>query len=169
MDDVRLNIEPDVKDNLLHLMEKKMVSLQIAARCHERLAGNYRVGNKIVNYSSIVIGGINVVMSALWGTSSSSMNMPLVVTTGIAIVLKGIQHYGDLSKKAEAHRSAWNSAIDMADGIEYVMLKNNHTVESLQRELDTYEERIKGFRKTEEPIPMRIKLATAAQMRHHEN
>jgi hypothetical protein len=149
--------DDDIKRNLLVLLEKKMTSLQIAARYHELLANKYRWRSKLVTYSSIIVTGVSFVMSTVLGQSESATNVPLAIASGIALVIKGSQQYCDFGEKAKAHTQSWSTALDLADDIEYIILKNNHTTESLQHALDVYEERIKSFRKTEEPIPLDIK------------
>jgi len=149
--------DDDIKRNLLVLLEKKMTSLQIASRYHDILANKYRWRGKIVNYSSIAVAGLSFVMSTVLGQSASSTNIPLAVASGLALVIKGCTQYCDFAEKAVAHRRSYNTALDLADDIEYVILKNNHTKDSLKQALDVYEERIKSFRKSEEPIPISIK------------
>ncbi len=149
--------ECDIKRNLLVLLEKKMTSLQMAARYHEILANKYRWYSKVVTYSGIIISGVSFVMSTVLGQNASSTNAPLAAASGIALVIKGSNQYCNFGEKASAHAHSYGTALDLADDIEYIILKNNHTKESLTQALDVYEERIKSFRKTEEPIPIDIK------------
>lgn len=147
----------DIKHNLLTLLEKKMTSLQISARYHEILANTYSWRAKIVNYSSILVTGLGFVMSTVLGENDGTANVPLAIISGIAIIIKGSEEYCDYDEKATLHKQNYSEALDMADDIEYIILKNNHSRDSLQHALDIYEERIKSFRKNEEPIPVEIK------------
>lgn len=157
-DDVVIDFDGhDTKNNLLRLLEKKQSSMNVSAKCHEALTHTFQWRSKLVNYSSILLAGLSFILSTVMGENSSQINLPLAITSGAALVIKGSQQYCDFTEKAKAHAQSWITALDMADDIEYVILKNNHTVESLQRELDIYEERIKSFRKSEELIPLSIK------------
>lgn len=156
--DVVINFAADdVKHNLLVLLEKKMASLQIASRCHEVLANSYRLRSKFINYSGIAVTGLSFVLSTVVGASESNTNLPLAITSGVALLIKGLHQYNDPTEKAKAHAHCQITANDLAEEIEYIILKNNHTKESLQHVLDVYGDRIKSFRKTEEPIPPAVK------------
>jgi hypothetical protein len=150
--------DDDIKRNLLVLLEKKMTSLQIAARYHEILANKFQWRSKVVSYASIIGTGLSFVMSTVMGQSENSTNVPLAIASGVALALKGSKQYCNFGEKAAAHAQSQIAALDLADDIEYVILKNNHTKVSLQQALDIYEERIKSFRKSEAPIPLDIKL-----------
>ena len=158
LSDVIMDYSDDViKRNLLVLLEKKMTSLQISAQYHEVLANRYRWRSMLVNYSSILITGISFILSTVMGHSESSTNVPLAISSGLALVIKGSQQYCDFGEMAKAHAQNLNTATDLADDIDFIILKNNHTTSSLQRVLDVHEERIKSFRKTETPVPLSIK------------
>lgn len=150
--------DDDIKLHLLRLLEKKKQSLQISSSCHEYLAHKYGKINKLIEYLGLTMLSLSFVLSLVFGKQDdTTVNIPWTVTTGISMLLKGSKQVIDYHKIAISHERSHKLTLDLADDIEYVILKNNHTKKSLQQSLELYDERIKSFRKTEESIPIKIK------------
>lgn len=147
----------NVKINLLQLLTKKMETMQIVGKCHEYMAEKYNFRGKIIAYTGILSVSLSFIMSAVYGENTGKTNLPLTIISGISLLIKGTQQYCEYDSKALLHAQYGASALDLVDDIEYIILKNNHTKESLQKELDIFEERIKGFRKNEITIPSEVK------------
>ncbi len=156
-----LNPQTDdaIKNNLKSLLEKKRFSLEISARCHEYLAAKYSFNDRVLNYTSLTLLGVSFILSTVWGEpkTGTSVNIPWAVTTGITMILKGYQDYSRFAASAKSNETDVVSATDLAEDIEYVLLKNNHTKRTLQSLIDSYDERIKSFRKNESLIPVDVK------------
>lgn len=150
--------DDDIKLHLLRLLEKKKQSLQIAAKCHEYLHSRYNKIDKVIEYLGLTMLSISFILSMLYGKQGdTTVNIPWTVTTGVTMILKGSNQVINYHELSVSHEKSYKLTRDLADDIEYVILKNNHTKKSLQQSLELYDERIKSFRKTEETIPLRIK------------
>lgn len=150
--------DDEIKINLLRLLEKKKISLQSAAACHEYLESKYNTVAKGIEYTSLTMLSISFILSmALGGECAAMVNVPWTITTGVTMLLKGSKQIVDYSERAMSNERSYKAALDLADDIEYVILKNNHTKRSLQQSLEVYDERIKSFRKTEATIPLDVK------------
>jgi hypothetical protein len=160
-------VEIDIKKNLLRLLEKKKVSMQISADCHTFLRDKYNKRAKIIGMFNIILSFVSFILSASGGGNNSigtNINIPLAIITGLATAVSGIKQISYPSEKANAHDLNYKTAMDLEDDIEYIILKNNHTVKSLQHSLEVYEERIKSFRKSEEQIPIEVKERFATRI-----
>jgi hypothetical protein len=153
--------EKDVITNLLTLLQKKLRSLKIYAKCHEYLADKYYVPlDKIATYTMLILAGLSLFLSTTTqgiSTTGENINIPWAILSAVTLVIKGISTYGNFAEKANAHRRDQKLCLDLIDDLEIIIIKNTHTTASLQLALSSYEERIKSFRKTEESVPIRIK------------
>jgi hypothetical protein len=150
-------IEQDTKRNMIYMLETKRHSLQASSRCHDFLSHRFRFWNRVATAMTIAAGLMSFALSATQGKSENQVNVPIIITSGIALAVKGFHEYGALGEKAKAHQQSGTAALDIADDLEYIILKRNHTRESLQQAIDIFGERIKSFRKNEAPIPLDIK------------
>lgn len=150
--------EQTAKNNLLKLLEKKKLSMRIVAACHYYLSSRYNVVAKIFSYTSVGLNGMAFILSTILGDNcTSQVNVPLAVVTSVSLIVTGINAKTDFSQLSKSHMACHKTAIALADEIEYVMLRNNHTKEGLQHTNEIYEDQIKSFRQTEEDIPIGIK------------
>lgn len=154
--------DDDIKQNLVRLLNRKRQSLQVAADCHEYLSSQNSVRNRFVNYTSIFVMAGSFVLSTTTGSSqcevdASTVNLPWAITAGVSLILKGIRQFADFGERSKLHEKCYKQAMGLSEDIEYLLLKNHHTKTSLQNNLETYEERIKAYRNSEEHIPLNIK------------
>ena len=152
----------DVKDRLIKLLEKKKSAMQISAECHAYLRDTYTKRTKIIEIFTTLLTTVGFILSTTrYDDLSNTINVPMAIITGMATCVGGIKQIVDPVKLAKIHESNYRSAMDLADDIEYVILKNNHTKKTLQQSLELYEEKIKSFRKVEEQVPLGIKQKIA--------
>ena len=154
-------MEEDVKANLLHLLEKKKLSMRISADCHAYQRDKYTTRTRVIGLFTVILSFASFVLSATGSSKlrpdGTMINVPLAVITGFATAVNSLKHLFKPAEKANTHDTNQKTATDIADDIEYVILKNNHTVKSLQQTLELYEDRIKSFRKSEGDIPLEVK------------
>jgi hypothetical protein len=154
--------DQEIMSNLLQLLQKKLRSLKIYAKCHEYLADKYYIPlDKVTTYTMLILAGLSLFLSTTTNTSNSpsdsNINVPWAILSAVTLVVKGISTYGNFAEKANAHRRDQKICLDLIDDLEIIIIKNTHTIQSLQLTLNSYEERIKSFRKTEESVPIKIK------------
>lgn len=152
--------DQEIMSNLLQLLQKKLRSLKIYAKCHEYLADKYYIPlDKTTTYMMLILAGLSLFLSTTTNTATSenNINVPWAILSAVTLVVKGISTYGNFAEKANAHRRDQKICLDLIDDLEIIILKNTHTIPSLQLTLGSYEERIKSFRKTEESVPIKIK------------
>jgi len=89
----------DIKQNLICLLDKKREGLQFATNCHDYLYNRYSFISKIIEYSLLGCMSLSFVLSTLLGDQCSGrINIAWTVTTGIALIPKGIKQIFDYTE-----------------------------------------------------------------------
>jgi hypothetical protein len=148
----------EVCTNLIALLKKKSACMRISAKCHKYLALRFASHAWYLNAATVLLLGASFILTTSYtGLGSTQINIPLVITTGLSMMMKGFIDYTKFLERSVSHEKCWVAAINLSDDMEFILLRNNHTKKSLQQHVDANEEQIKNFRKQEELIPLDIK------------
>lgn len=154
-----MSITIDNSKDLLALLNHRKSAMKISADCHEYLFNTYRVSWIIFTVACITLNGATFIISALGGQTSQEQGsqpfLVLTILTGLTTIIAGIMSKWNFAEIYKSHQKSMVAAANLYQDIDFALSKTL-SGEMLQTVTETYNEKIKTFRETEEPIPWAI-------------
>lgn len=155
----QLTIEIDPSDKLLTILRHRKTSMKVCADSHEYLYNTYRITWIVITVVSAVIAGGSFAISAIGGARAkeegSDLYTALAILTGITMIVTGITSKWNFAKMYEAHHKSMIAAVAMYQDLDFALARSPSSGD-LHTLVETFTEKIKTFRETEEPVPWTI-------------
>ena len=147
-------------DELIKLIKGRQKTIQIAVNCHEFLHDRFRkIWRTAMMLYLLVICTSAVLKYTDTNTSedcSASPTLGSTIVTAISLLITGYLAKENPSKQAESHHQSQNAGEDLVGDLE-IAITTTTNKQDMRRLIDIYEEKIKAFRSSEEPIPLWVK------------
>lgn len=155
IDDVfNFNINP--VDNMINLLTNRQTSIQISCNCHEFLRDRFKWFWSVTMIMGILSSGAALVISSVSSSCDDSLNIPMVSCNAFVFVLTGFIAKENYKDQSSAHDKCYVQAKQLVQDIDYVLHKP-HTLDEITQTVDVFEEKIKAFGDSQEPIPFWVK------------
>lgn len=147
-----------IKTNLLNIVRKKCRSMFKTSQCHNEMATLFNILWWIDLVFETFLGGTIAVLGATSPNScSGSINMPLVILSGIQTVFILLSLRSIFATKAAAHKATARLSLGISQDLELVLITTDHKITLLQSTLALYSEKIRNLRGQEEVVFMCVK------------